>query len=1003
MNLEILKKQMLIQTSNLTRNQAKKIIEDKKIKNIKGKLIAETYNLYGEVLSENNKIYNTYVKIDVKENKILKASCTCNRFEENIQLYDKYLCMHIISTLDVFFKAFEKREKKIIEEKKKTRKQYKVHTRITCVDNDGIYSFKCNFSIGEKRGIPINDLKKFLEAIEVKHKFKITDIESFDPKVDILDEKIVSYLLKRKGKIFKNTLKLYKSELREIFQLIDECIINYKFLDYKCSVLKRSVPVKLALSIRENMITLKHGNKFPVFLSEDVLFFDRNIYLPKRNKILSYKFLYDKFIRNREIKYKKNIENLSFIINSIKNITEDIFLDSNIKELIRDEIKANIIFKEKDKVDIIIDYFGNLIPLIDKKKDSFFRDREYEKIIKIMLSKYGIRKGEDSFYFNGTEEEKFNFLKYGIKELESIKIKCENVEEQIVDWKNVRGSIKKINDNYKFKYEIDGVDIETLRYISKNAKSNIDFLKVNNLFIDLKDKKIKEFFKIINELELYNNENNEVTVDKNKVFYLEERLKNKNLDFIEKEEIASEIINKIINKEFKRKLVPKNFKGELRQYQKEGFRWINEIMALGFGGILADDMGLGKTIQIIAYILSQKKKKFLIIAKTSLIYNWLEEFKKFAPTLRIGLCHGEKRKREEILNNIKKYDVILTTYGSVKNDIEIYREIKFFNVIIDEAQTIKNSKSQIRLALKKLKSDGNIAITGTPIENNLLELWSIFDFIMPGFLLSEKEFKKRFIEEDNNEELKSLVTPFILRRLKENVLKELPEKIEKNYYIELSKEEKMLYKETIKKVKEDKSLGGLIKLRQLVLSPNLIIPEYTKISSKIEALKELVTELTMEKKKILIFSQFVSVLKEIEKELININVNASYLDGSIEAKKRIEIVKEFNESEEAGVFLISLMAGGVGINLTSASVVIHFDPWWNPKVQDQASDRAYRFGQKNSVNIIKLIAKGTIEEEIIKLQEEKEELIEDIMDDEKMNGKRLKNLSEEELKELLLN
>lgn len=1002
MNLEILKKQILVQTSTLTRNQAEKIMEKGGIKELKGKSINGTYNLYGKVLNESNgRVDNTYVKIDIRSSKIIKSSCTCERFKENIMMYDRYLCMHIIGSVNAFYKAFKKKEHKVIENRKVNGKKYLLYTKIKVIENDKINSFQCSFSIGEEIGIPILDLREFLDAIRLKKKFRITDIESFDPRIDKLDSKVIDYLISKRERITRNSLKLYKNEIREFISLIDNFTFNYRFIDYKGHVIQENVPVNLALSIKDNNIILRHHNKFPIFLSEDVLFFDRNIYLPKEKQLLKYRELYEKFIKNREIKYKNNLDSLKLIFSNIRNITNDVFLDSNIKELNRQGIKASIIFKEKNRIEIIVDYYGYLINLMNSKDKMFFRDAGYEEIIKIILAKYGIRKGEDSFYFYGNNEEKFEFLKVGIEELKNININCVNIEEKLLNWENIKGTIKNNKENYKFKYKIDGIDIEDFKKACKEINTNRDFLKVNNLYIDLRDKKVKEFMKLINELEFYNNEN-EFLIDKNKMFYLEERLKNKNLDFIEKKEITREIIDKIVNKEFKRKLVPKAFNGELREYQKEGFRWLNEITSLGFGGILADDMGLGKTVQIIAYILSQKKQKFLIIAKTSLVYNWLEEFKKFAPDLKVGLCHGEKRKRENILKDIKNYQVILTTYGSVKNDIELYEKIKFFNVILDEAQTIKNIKSQIKLALKKLKSDGNIAITGTPIENNLLELWSIFDFIMPGFLLNESEFKKRFIEENNNEELKNLITPFILRRLKENVLKELPDKIEKNYYIELSKEEKIIYKEAVEKIKKEKSLGGLIKLRQLVLTPKLIIPEYKKTSSKIEALKEIVSELIDEGKKILIFSQFVEVLTEIKKELLDINIDISYLDGSIDAKKRIQMVNDFNENEKPGVFLISLMAGGVGINLTSASVVIHFDPWWNPKVEEQASDRAYRYGQKNNVNIIKLIAKGTIEEEIVKLQEEKEELIDNIMDDEKMDGKRLKKLSEEELKELLL-
>lgn len=999
MDLEILKKQILIGSSSLTREQAEEIIKKKAVSGLKGKSISGIYNLYGKV-SNISKDEETYIKIDTKTSKIIKLSCTCKRFEENIKEYDRYMCMHIISTIELFYKIAKKKEKKVLENREG--KKYKLQVKIKVIENNGINSFLCSFSIGEKYFIPILDLRGLVEAFLNKKKFKITDLEWLDPRIDTIENKILNFIISKKEKITGNSLKVYKNELKNFLSNLNECSVNYKFIDYNGHVLKEDVPISLAMSIKEDKITLRHHNKFPVFLSEDVVLFDRNIYIPSENQLNAYRDIYNQFLKNREIKYGNTIFELEKIINKVKKITNDVFLDSNIKELKREGIKTNIIFEEENRVKIMIDYFSNFIDIEDKKEVSFFRDKAFEEIIKITLAKYGIRKERDKFYFRGGDEEKFKLLRDGKKELNGLNIKFKD-REKIINRNKIKSSIKSNKDGYKLKYLIEGLDEENLRWINGEKNKGIDFLKVDNMFIDLTDDKMKEFLNLIEELQLYDGNEEGILIEKNKLLYLEERLKDRNLDFVESEEIANKIINKILNKEFKRKLIPKEFKGELREYQKEGFRWLNEILPLGFGGILADDMGLGKTIQIIAYILSQKKKKFLIIAKTSLIYNWLEEFKKFGPSLKIGLCHGEKNKRRKALENLKEYDVILTTYGNVKNDIEIYRSIKFFNIIIDEAQTIKNAKSQVKMALKELKSEGNIGITGTPIENNLLELWSIFDFIMPGYLLEENEFKKRYMEEDNSEELKSLITPFILRRVKGAVLKELPEKIEKNYYIELSKDEKILYKNVVKQIKDEKNLGGLIKLRQLVLSPNLIVPEYKKTSSKIEALKELVTELMKEGKKVLVFSQFVSVLKEIEKELLKNHININYLDGSIDAKERIQIVNNFNEQKEAGVFLISLMAGGVGINLTSASVVIHFDPWWNPKVQEQASDRAYRFGQKNKVNIIKFIAKDTIEEQIIKLQEEKEELIDNIIDDKKMDGKTLKRLSEEELKEILLN
>ena len=445
-------------------------------------------------------------------------------------------------------------------------------------------------------------------------------------------------------------------------------------------------------------------------------------------------------------------------------------------------------------------------------------------------------------------------------------------------------------------------------------------------------------------------------------------------------------------------------------------------------------MGLGKTLLIIAFLLSLKKSKSIVVVPTSVIYNWMDEFEKFAPSIRVGLVHGSKSKRDKVLRDFKrglgikieeenlkeksyeKYDVLLTTYGTLKNDEKAYENLSFDYCIIDEAQNIKNPSAQATLSVKNIKSRCNIALTGTPIENNLMELWSIFDFVMPGYLFTKERFRERFIlDESNLSELKSLITPFILRRLKEEVLSELPEKLEKKYLVEMKGKQKQLYSFYVKAIKnqlnENKSseksgrdkinlFAYLTKLREICLDPSIVVPDYKGGSSKLTVVKEIVKDASESGKKILLFSQFTSVLQKIEEDFKKEDISYLYLDGGTSAKDRVERVKKFNEDSNIKVFLISLKAGGVGLNLTSASVVIHFDPWWNPAVEDQATDRAHRFGQENKVEVIKLVAKDTIEEKIVLMQEDKRELIQSLMDGKTMDGKGLKRLTEEEISKL---
>lgn len=532
------------------------------------------------------------------------------------------------------------------------------------------------------------------------------------------------------------------------------------------------------------------------------------------------------------------------------------------------------------------------------------------------------------------------------------------------------------------------------------------FFKSKDRYLDLEDPGVCEFLNLIGELS-EDKLSLEIDIDKNKSLYLQEKLRV--LDFIKGGDVLQKIVQKLVNNDFKRSVTPKSFNGILRKYQKEGFKWLNELSELGFGGILADDMGLGKTIQVITFVLSKRSKKTLIITPTSVLYNWKDEFERFAPNVRVGLVHGTKAQRDRMLSEIKKYDVLITTYGTLKNDENEYEKLQFDYCIIDEGQNIKNPTSKTTLSVKKINSKCNFALTGTPIENNLMELWSIFDFVMPGFLFTKERFKAKFIQNKNTEELKSLITPFILRRVKEDVLDELPEKIEKKYLVDMTTKQKSIYKSYVKEIKEKlKSSKGntnmltfITKLREVCLDPFLIMDDYNGGSGKINALMELLDNYIAGNKKILVFSQFTSALKNIEKNLEEVGINYIYLDGSIGSKERGELVKKFNEDPLISVFLISLKAGGVGLNLTSASVVIHFDPWWNPAIENQATDRAHRFGQKNVVEVIKLISKDTIEEKILLLQEDKKELIESLMDEKEMDGKKFKRLSEDEILNLL--
>ena len=471
-------------------------------------------------------------------------------------------------------------------------------------------------------------------------------------------------------------------------------------------------------------------------------------------------------------------------------------------------------------------------------------------------------------------------------------------------------------------------------------------------------------------------------------------------DFFDIED-SSELkrISQEIRKKEKINIDTKGLKADLRDYQKEGVSWMQFLRKYGFGGILADDMGLGKTVQTLANLLIEKEsgrldKASLIVAPTSLLGNWKSEIEKFTPALRVALYYGANRK--EILNNINQYDLIITTYTLVNLDSEALKKQKFYYLVLDEAQKIKNARSESAKAIKELNAQYFLALSGTPMENHLGELHSIFDTVMPGFLGSISSFKTLYqtpIEKNHclqtQKRLNKRIKPFMLRRTKDLVATELPPKTEMIRRIAFESEQARLYetirvsmeksvRETIKTMGIGAShisiLAALLKLRQVCCDPRLLkIEEAQKIveSAKLQMLMELVAELKEEGRKILIFSQFTSMLEIIESKMLETKTSYSKLTGA--TRKRQEQIDTFNRGE-SDVFLISLKAGGVGLNLTTADTVIHYDPWWNPAAQDQATDRAYRIGQDKPVFVYKLIVENSVEEKIVKMQEDKKAL-----------------------------
>ena len=560
------------------------------------------------------------------------------------------------------------------------------------------------------------------------------------------------------------------------------------------------------------------------------------------------------------------------------------------------------------------------------------------------------------------------------------------------------------------------IDMEELKNVMQKYQLKKKYFRLKDgSFLNLEENQDIEFLdKLITGMDIdYKDlEKDSIKLPISRSLYLNELLKREESINASKSGDFQKIVNDLekdnINDEIN---IPREMENVLRDYQKTGFKWLKVLDAYNFGGILADDMGLGKTLQVLSVILDYKQndkeqRTSIVVCPSSLSLNWLSEAKKFVPDLKVTVIRGNAKDREKIIKNIKKYDLVITSYDLLKRDIEIYKEVNynFKYIIADEAQYMKNSTTQNAKAIKQLNGTTRFALTGTPIENSLAELWSIFDFAMPGYLFSYKKFKTIYeipIVKENDEKamkrLKMLIAPFILRRNKKDVLTELPEKTITVLNNQMTDEQEKVYISYLAQAKQEvadeinlngfeksqfKILSTLTRLRQICCHPSLFIKDYKDESSKLNQCIEIISDAIDAGHKILLFSGYTSMFDILEQQLKNKNIKYFKLTGSTKVDERINLVDEFNNNGDIKVFLISLKAGGTGLNLTGADMVIHYDPWWNQSAENQATDRAYRIGQKNNVQVYKLITSNSIEEKIYELQNKKAELIDNMLDNE---------------------
>ena len=557
-------------------------------------------------------------------------------------------------------------------------------------------------------------------------------------------------------------------------------------------------------------------------------------------------------------------------------------------------------------------------------------------------------------------------------------------------------------DLLEFSFDLGDINPSEVSSIFAALREKKQYYRLKDgTFLSLDNKELNGMAQIADQLDLSDKdlEQKTLSLPKYRALYLDQQLKDAGMRNVKTNSAFEELVRDIRNPGDIPVSVPNSLESTLRDYQKTGFKWLKALSRYGLGGILADDMGLGKTIQVLALLLSDKEEgcrlPSLIVVPTSLVYNWGEEVCKFAPELNVLTVIGTKKERRTLMKRIPAADLVITSYPLIRRDREEYKAFAFHYCIIDEAQHIKNPVSQSAKAVKSVRASRRFALTGTPMENSLTELWSIFDFIMPGYLFTHTKFMNTYerpiVKEQNKDAMKRLaghIKPFVLRRLKTDVLKELPEKIETRMIAELTEDQKKIYLAYLAQARGEiaaeidhsgyqrsqiRILAALTRLRQICCYPGVFLEDYRGESGKLLLLDEVLPDALSGGHRILLFSQFTSILKLIRERLERNRIHTFYLDGGTEAQERSKLVNRFNEGE-GDIFLISLKAGGTGLNLTGADTVIHFDPWWNPAVEDQASDRAYRIGQRKAVHVMRLITKGTIEEKIEHLKEQKRNL-----------------------------
>lgn len=843
---------------------------------------------------------------------------------------------------------------------------------------------------------------------------KNTQIYLTNDDLDEPSQLIYNFLLKYAfTKDWQKEGEIYSECLDDFFNL--NASLPKEYTEFKTS--KKNIKLVLNLLEHEDCFELNTE------LDDSFLIGHKHLYMVNHKEIVQYTMDPDGFLASLAYNLQQNdgwlikkSEFKAFYLQCLQPYMEYIKLETNVDVEKYTTLIENIrVYSDLENANMVV--WGTYLE--NNQKKSFFTNTNSNQIasVEAIIQHYAVKIEDNKAIFKGRSDALYNFLDYGIPLIQ--KQADVYVSEELKRLKNRRSmnlSVKVYVQNDLLKMELDSnVNVDELSHILNAYRKKKKFYQLKNgEMIDLENTGLEQLDELASTMNLTTKDFKKETIEK--PAYQAFHLMDVNPEFDVRNDVTvTEYTNRLMNIKKQPIQLKDEYKSLLRMYQQQGIQWLYDLKNMNLNGILADDMGLGKTLQVLVFYEQyvSKEKPSLIVCPSSLMYNWMSEIEKFKIDVDAVCVTGIQDVRKDIIK--ENHELYITTYDYLRRDVELYMSMEFEYIVLDEAQFIKNPKTKNAQSVKSLKSKHRLALTGTPIENGLSELWSIFDFLLPGYLYSLNYFTKNFEkpiqmgDDKRQAQLQKLVSPFILRRTKKQVLKDLPDKVEKDLWLNLSPEEKQLYLANLAQVNEQLQqqlelekvdsiliLAMMTRLRQICCEPRMLYENYTGESTKFKMCLDLIETLKENDKKVLLFSSFTSIFDSFIEEFNRRGIKYHMITGAVDKKKRKEEVDAF-QSDDSNVFLISLKAGGTGLNLTKAQAVIHFDPWWNVSAQNQATDRAYRIGQTKNVLVYQLLMKNTIEEKIYEMQKRKKAMS-DLFVENSKGG--ISTLSKEELKDL---